>query len=255
LLRLFNLYRINSFTYFPAMFPEEAVPCPKVRDHPAAHLPIEDAYTHEHGGANGAMGRSVYMSGIALWNYLMFEALGVADNPEAMVLNLNALEGFDGAVASAARSLLVYNPGPRGRSVQVQMKALVDGEYTVRVVGPGEADRVVQATAHELREGLPLRLPPDGHGRVTLRNVAAEQIAADWKRRRRAGDRLAHAYALLQSTAAESAADDRAVAMKQEYRSAEAALAEGDAEGAAALAGSVVQLLRGVVPQTDRPGR
>jgi hypothetical protein len=253
LLQLFSLYRTNSFTYFPAVFPPEAMPCDALRAGPAGHLPIEDAYTHEHGGANGAMGRSIYMSGIALWNDVLFEAFAVADDPDTMVLSLDALGAFDAAVASAARSFLVYNPVPEARTTRVRMKALADGDYAVRISGPNAPDTEARSTAVQLRQGLEVRLPAGGHLRISVHSASAEALVAEWRLRRQAGDRLAQAYYLLQTAGGRLSASDTA-AVRASYRSAESALLAGDTTAATAQADSLAETLARLLPDLHQPG-
>jgi len=236
LLRMLSVYRHNSFTYFPAVFPQAASPGPAVLSSAARHLPIEDAYTPEHGGANGAMGRCVYMSGIALWNYLLFEAFATCDDPAVLVLSLDGLEGLDDALCCARRRLIAYNPGPEAKEVKLRVLELAEADYAVTLAEPGKPERQVQAAASSLGAGLSVQIPPDGHVRITLQGP--QEQAAAWRLHRQACNHIARAYAYLQSSALGST--EAATALKRTYRSAEAALAEGDIQTAAALADSII---------------
>ncbi|HWB07607.1 MAG TPA: hypothetical protein VG826_00080 [Pirellulales bacterium] len=219
LLPLFNLYRINSFYFFPAVVPNAALACPKLIEHPASYLPIEDYYMHEHGGENGAMGRAVYMSGIALWNYLLFEAFAKSDDPEVMVLNLDAVEAFDEAAAAVRREFLVYNPTKRDKSTKIKMDHLADARYRLSVFGAGRLSRSYGAlTAAELRSGLSCELPPGDYRRILLERDDDEEPRNLVRNERQACDRLACAYQLLQQAAGDRGGfDDQLRSSKAMY--------------------------------------
>jgi hypothetical protein len=235
--RLFNLLRLNGFHFFPAVFADEAIPCSRLAGHAADYLPIEDAYTHEHGGANGAMGRCVYMSGIAFWNYLLFEAFAGLDDPELMVLSLDVVDGFDSAAASLRRHFLAYNPLHERKSPRLRLLALADGDYRLAVRRRSGEEQVQTLPAARLREGIPLVLNPDEHVRIELARLHAEAAGTSLRRAQRARNRIAAAYQRLQAAAAAGApaGPDEATAR---FRRAEAAYRSGDYLTAARLAES-----------------
>lgn len=248
LLRLFNLQRMNGFYYFPAVFTGAAVPCRKLQEHPASYLPIEDTYTHEHGGANGGMGRSVYMSGLAFWNYLMYEAFAGADRADWMVLNLDAAEGFDAAAESLSRDFLVYNGGASASRSRVRMRSLAAGDYrlTLRWRSGRKETRTLGAAA--LAAGVPLRLAPLEHVRLELRRLDSRSARAAEKAQD-ARDRLARAYQRLQQTAERTGPEPLAAA-RQHFRDAESAYRARRWDRAYALAG---ESLRDLLPAPATP--
>jgi hypothetical protein len=200
LLRLFNLQRINGFYFYPPFAPEAAVACRRLDEHPARYLPIEDFYTMEHGGTHGAMGRAVYMSSLALWNYVLYEAFAASSDREVMVLNLDAVEGIGEALASVERTFLVYNPTDSPRAFTLSMSALAGGDYRLAVQPAAGEVRESDLSAAELSRGVPLSLDPGRHVRIVLRHSdrAKAEALGDV---RAAQNRLSHAYQRLQQSA------------------------------------------------------
>lgn len=242
--RLFNLLRLNGFYYFPPVFPDAAVPCSRLSEHPADYLPIEDTYTLEHGGANGAMGRCVYMSGIAFWNYLMFEALATFDDPRLMALNLDVIDDFEGAAASLQRSFLVYNPELVEKTARLQMRSLAEGSYRLTVRRATGRTEEQTLSADRLRTGLDLCLKPNEHAHVHLVRLDAAKAVAAVRQAREARDALAVAYRRLQRSAESDTLPLRADAARQAFRQAEAAYREGHFRSARELAGRAADATR-----------
>lgn len=224
--RLFNLLRVNGFYFFPPVFSPEAIPCSRLAEHPADYLPIEDTYTLEHGGANGAMGRCVYMSGIAFWNYLMFEAMASFDDPELMALNLDVVDEFESAATSVRRNFLLYNPATQTKTARLRMRSLEDGEYrlTTRRGSGRPEERTLSAAS--LRTGVQLTLKAEEAVRVSLLRLQTEGAAASVRESQQARDGIATAYRKLQQAATEGAADGLAMSLRA-YRDAETAYREG----------------------------
>jgi len=193
LLALMNLQRVNAATFFPRCCPDEAQACPRLADHPAASLPIEDAYTPEHGGLHGGMGRSAYMAGAAFAYELLFAAAGTVDTGELMALNLDAIEGSEAALRGLARHLVVYNPLHERRQATLRPAPLPDGRYRVTI---GTAPPL-ELSADDLGSGLSISVAAGGHLAVTIERLEAD---SDWSRLtadRQQADRLAAEWAAL----------------------------------------------------------
>lgn len=251
LLRLFNLQRVNGFYYFPAVFSGAAVPCRKLQEHPARYLPIEDTYTHEHGGANGGMGRCVYMSGLAFWNYLMYEAFAGADRPEWMVLNLDAADGFDSAAASQNRHFLVYNGGDTASEARVRMRSLAPGSYRLTLRRAPNRRETRTLTGASLASGISLRLDAEEHVRLELERLDPS-AARVLQKSERARDGLARAYQRLQQ-AAEHRGVEPLAAARRLFREAEAAYRDRQWDRASDLAGRSLRSASGETSSTSKP--
>jgi hypothetical protein len=201
LLRLFNLQRINGFYFYPPVFGGEVTPGKELLESPARYLPIENFYMPEHGGKHGSMGRCVYMSSMAIWNHLLYEALAESDDREVMVLCLDVVDGFEEALAGAARNFIVYNPTEVARKCRVRLRAVPEGEYHLNV---GEAAGVVRQETHssaDLAKGTALDLAPRQWMRLRIEHAASAAINARLILVRTAQHRLARAYQLLQEAA------------------------------------------------------
>jgi hypothetical protein len=243
LLRLLNLQRVNAMSYFPRCLPDVAQAGPTVADHVAGSLPIEDAYTLEHGGRHGAGGLAAYMSGIAMWYALLFERWGTADDAAVMVVSLDVPVGFEAAVASEQRSFLAYRP-PRqdARSTRLRFPDLTSGTYRVQVRDGGGVRLDRPATSTELATGLEVALAADAWARVEL-SRQAEPTADTPAQRERARDRLTVAYRVLQESAA-GPTHDRLGAAKSEYAQALAALRRGQWAESIALSEQAIAAVR-----------
>jgi len=242
--RLFNLLRVNGFYFFPPVFSPEAVPCARLADHQADYLPIEDTYTLEHGGANGAMGRCVYMSGIAFWNHLLFEAMASFDDAEVMALNLDVVDEFEASIASLRRHFLAYNPAARMKAAVLRMHSLEDGDYQVTVRRRVGSSEVFTLSASSLRKGLKMTLAPDEYARIDLLRLQAESAAASLRRSQQARDAIATVYALLQRRAGGGVESARMPGALRTYRSAEASYRAGKHRAALDAARSTLREMR-----------
>ncbi len=236
LLRMFNVYRRNSFYFFPPVFPEAAQPCERLMNHAANYLPIEDTYTLEHGGLNGGMGRAIYMSGIAFWNYLMFEACAVTDDPDVMVLNLDVLEEFEESVRSARRNFIIFNPAPEARHVKFQPRQLKAGSYRLKM-----ERAVIRSTvsAEELMEGVPMALAAGEHIRVTLEHEKVEQMTTEIREMSAAQHQIESAYQRLQESAGVEDSSDAFRRRKENYSAAIDMFRRADYQRAAEIAAGV----------------
>ena len=244
LLRLFNLQRINSFHFFPAVFGDAAIPCKRLYDHPAQYIPIENFYMHEHGGSHGGQGRAVYMSSIALWNYLLYEAFAEASDRDVMVLNLDVIDGFEEAMASVKRTFIVYNPTRKPRSFTLRMKSLAADKYRLAT---RDATSTLEHQTHssdELSAGVALSLKPMQFLRVELEHTDAARIKSRIRQVETAQNRLSHTYALLQGRARDRGVNDELVRLKSAFMAAMADYRKQEYEKAGGGAAKVIATLK-----------
>jgi hypothetical protein len=193
LLGLMNLQRLNAATYFPRCVSDAAQACPRLTDHPASSLPIEDAYTPEHGGLHGGLGLTAYMAGAAFAYERLFEALGSIDDPDLMLLNLDAVEGAEAALRGLERRFVLFNPTRDGRRAKLAISPLPSGHYDV-TIGAGDA---IHHTADDLRSGVFVDIAAGDQRLITVRKRDA---GSDWARLaadRRDADSLATEWAAL----------------------------------------------------------
>lgn len=226
LLRLSDLNRVNAFGFFPATWSDRVRALdPTPRPALGSYFPIEPFYCLE--GTGGHRGpTAAYMASLALWNDWLYQALAEADDRAVMVLNLNALDGYDAALAGDVRQVLVYNPGPAERACRVRFRHLAAGSYTLR-----SGARPEQRTAAELAAGVPVALPAGGQVRLSARRIGIQNPP------RAARDLLACAYWRLQTRAAATEAEMRGFAAALD------ALHAGRADEAARLAASLCRRL------------
>ena len=130
LLKLANLYRINSFHYYPVTY-TDTVRALGISDGTNPYHPVEPFYSMEYGGHGGVP--ACYMSNTGMWNFWMYEALAEPDNSEIMVLNTDVLEDFDKAISSAQRNFIIFNPTAASIDFALLGKSLADGNYSVTV--------------------------------------------------------------------------------------------------------------------------
>lgn len=231
--QMFNCYRRNSCFYFPPMFTGPSAPCERLMSHAASYLPIEDAYTLEHGGLNGGMGRAVYMSGPAFWNCLLFEACAEADDPEVMVLNLDALEGFEESIRSVRRSFLLFNPAGGVQRVRLRHHHLAEGRYRVMLDG-GIVHQDVEGRV--LMEGtLPLDLQAGQVCRLVVENLRLPEMSRALEQDGQARSSLIRRYRELQRRAEAGESLERLDPDKLAYAAALAACRAGDSAKAIRL--------------------
>lgn len=145
MLKFMNLGRQHSFFFFDPCLPKGLArsPCP--------FIPYENLGTSEL-PATGQMGKEIYGAGEVFWLYLLFEALGRADDPAIMTIYLDLLEpvtltGFP----PPRRRFLLYNPTPDSRDFLLQIPHLPVGHY--RIAPDGH-----HVDAVKLANGITLRL-------------------------------------------------------------------------------------------------
>ena len=191
LLELLNLQRVNAATFFPRCCPDEALPCARLADHPAVSLPIEDAYTPEHGGLHGGMGRAAYMAGAAFAYDLLFEALGRAADSDTMLLNLDSIEGSEASLRGLARHFVAFNPTSAPAQSRLSFDRLPAGRYRLEIDSRPPEEHSVE----ELADGVVVDLPPRGHVLVTIDRIDAQEALEILADDRRNADGLAREWA------------------------------------------------------------
>jgi hypothetical protein len=128
MLKVMNLNRVQSLAFFDPLLPRS-------QSSVAPWIPYENLGTTELPGT-GSIGKEVYGAGEGLWAYLLFEALGTADDPEILVVYTDllqpaALRGFP----ASSRRFIAYNPTADTRAFRFSARALPPG--TFRLAGEG----------------------------------------------------------------------------------------------------------------------
>jgi len=215
LLKLANLNRINSFSFYPATYTDTVRALnPGLRRDLGQYFPIEELYTLEcMGGSTGRPGTAMYMAGNAMWNYWMYEALAESSDREIMVLNPDVLEDLRKAVSSAQRHLIIYNPTENARTFTVRMKFLKDGDYQLQTA------EISIVSSSQLTEGLSFSLNAHGSMGITLSLVDAGQHA-ELEDIQIAQDRVSYAYQLLQEWTRDQGVSSFANNLKDHFQSA-----------------------------------
>lgn len=164
-LKILNLNRIKNFYFFSPNIPNqwereygpgslqyipyEDVDYYAVRDH-------EDESTRFLAGYNG---KEIYGAGEVLWSYLLFEALGEAEDHNALIVNLNL---FDPSYPPNAggRVYLVFNPYPEARSLAFRLHNLAE---PITVLADGLQLQTVDADGW-----FTVDLPAEGYRYITV---------------------------------------------------------------------------------------
>jgi hypothetical protein len=165
-LKVLNLNRIKNFQFFSPNIPDEwerdygptslqYVPYEDI-DYYAVRE-YEDASVREKAGYNG---KQIYGAGETLWAYLLFEALGIAADPNALILNLNAFDQ-EYPPAPENRTYVVFNPYPEERALGFTLLHL---EEAVAVYAGGQ-----KIDDLDPGESLEIKLPALGSAYLTLK--------------------------------------------------------------------------------------
>ena len=193
LLGLMNLQRVNAATFFPRCLPDAAQACPRLTDHPASSLPIEDAYTPEHGGLHGSLGLAAYMAGAAFAYERLFEALGIIDDPDLMLLNLDAVDGSEASLRGIERHFVLFNPNDDRRRVRLKILSLPEARYRITI----GSKRAEESGADDLRGGLLVDIAAGDHLLVKLEQCDAAGAWSRLEADRRDADGLATEWVAL----------------------------------------------------------
>ena len=199
LVKLFNLKCVNAFHFYPATWNDT------VRRHagetmnaPNLYHPIEPFYTLEAGGHRG---QPALYKPTAMWNDWLYEALAEASDSDIMVLNLDALEGYEEALSGAERHFLIYNPAKEEKEFGLVFKHLPPGRYDLSI--KMDCDEPIRKTFEASHEtgSVRLTLSAGGQCEMTLRHENAAAMLAAIGEQRQARNRICHAYQLLQDKA------------------------------------------------------
>ena len=210
LLKISNLHRLNGMSWYPAGYTAQQralYNLPGLTNRSSGYLeyiPIETMYGFENGV--GSAGQASYMACHAMWMWWLHEALAVASDTEAMVMNTVVWgRGLEPAVRGLRREFAVFATGSSSRSqtVMVRMLALREGAvYNVSTLTGS-----IECTAARLAIGVAVPVDRGGEGTLVVEllrgrtggvaAVAAE--AATLRAAEAAQGALASAYAALQS--------------------------------------------------------
>lgn len=245
MLKLFNLHRINGFLFQPATMPPGAQTPASVQNSIANYIPIEDYHTFEQGNVNGSLGRCTYMSSASFWNYLLYEAFASTSDRDVMVLNLDVVDAFEAAFASAERNFIVYNPLPSGRAVTLRMRSLAPGTYDLLTTDLLGRSTTASYSSSQLSAGIPLALAAGEHLRVRLRTSNFASQAGTVAAGQAARDRISHAYQLLQQAGVAQGVTAQLLALKGQFGVAMVGYEAEDYASAEAAAQQVIDQLTG----------
>lgn len=243
MMRLFNTMRINSFWFFPPVFRGAAVTCQELIDSPADYISIENLHMPERGGGHGGLGRAIYMSQIALWNYLLFEAFAVASNQEIMVLNLDVIDSFEEAVTSAERQFYIFNPTEEAKEFELLLKSLRPGKYTVTIKDSSGKVSKRTCTDSQLTAGVPLTLGSLDYMKVVLQHENADSMKAAIQQCKTAQDKISYAYQLLQESARDRGVTDIFLKLKQQFKQSKRAYDRQQYDEATSTAQRIIEAL------------
>ncbi|GAB4452319.1 MAG: hypothetical protein OHK0029_02990 [Armatimonadaceae bacterium] len=194
LLQLSHRYRTSSLGFFPPFFPPAVQALdPSLQKSDTPYLPIEPFYSLEALGGHRSP-QAAYMGGTALWNYWLFEALAIANDPEILVLNTDTLGDYEGALSGLRFRLVVYNPTKSSRSFRVSARNLPEGSYSVIVEDPaGRKEQHLSGKALT-QIGTSIRLNAGGYVHITITRSDAKAALAALKSRVAAQNQAAVAY-------------------------------------------------------------
>ncbi|TWU21399.1 hypothetical protein [Bythopirellula polymerisocia] len=219
-LKILNLQRINSFSFYPAVQSDNALAYPTLLNHAADYLPIEDYYTFEFGGQNGVSGRRIYMTGGALWNYLLYEAYAKSDDQEILIVSLDVIEGVEKAISSTEREFIAYNPMEVSKTFGLQMDHLAAGEYILSFEDSLGVVTQQPYSASTLASGISMSLASGESMRVKLKHIDASALNLSIDAGQNARNSISHAYQLLQDEAIKQGISPSLLQLKQTYKDA-----------------------------------
>jgi len=123
LLRVLNAQRRNNSAYFDAIRGTEGV---------GRFIPYENLGTVEL-PREGQIGKEIYGAGEVFWLYLLFEALGRADDPDILICSLDLPDlGTLAHFPPDSRRFMLFNSAASARTASLTMPFLPTGRYTIR---------------------------------------------------------------------------------------------------------------------------
>jgi hypothetical protein len=165
-LKILNLNRIKNFHFFSPNIPDEwerdfgpislqyipyeDIDYYDVREH-------EDRSVREKAGYNG---KQIYGAGETLWAYLLFEALGEASDPNALIVSLNVFDE-DYPPTAEDRAYIVFNPYSAEKTLTFTLKHLSE-PYALHAGSSKLGD-------FQPGESFAITLPAGGSAYLTLR--------------------------------------------------------------------------------------
>ena len=111
-LRFMDQQRRNNFSFFEK--------CSQTAPSSLPSIPYENLGTLELGGQTGKVGKEVYGAGECLWLYLMFEALGLVEDRELLLVNLDLMDSWNADSFPPSRlNFILFNPTQNERSAKL----------------------------------------------------------------------------------------------------------------------------------------
>jgi len=193
------------------------------------------------------MGRAVYMSQISLWNYLLFEGFGRADDSEIMVLNLDVIDSFEESVRSVERSYYVYNPTEYPKSFKLIIDNLAKGKYKIMVRYPDGKEKHMSYKKSDfidskaLMTGMPLNINSLEYMKIELEHEDSEILMTDIDSFKRARNKISFAYKLIREKILNGDPDSEILRQKQLFKNTMTEYKEANYQEATNSANKIVE--------------
>lgn len=221
LLKIFNLFRINGFSFSGASWNPDVVKSAKnYQSAITAYFMPEDYYCAETPTMPGQNGANSYMSNALMYSYILYEAYANADDREVMVLNLDITdEGLEMA-NGIRRNFIVLNSTGAEKSFKVKFSDLDEkASYSLKLTDQTGKETVKIVTGKALmNDGVHISLGSMAYTRATV-ELADKEKTERFEALKTAQRKLMMAYSALQ-TKAEDGVDDVLLGYKAVYQEA-----------------------------------
>ena len=247
LLKAFNLFRINCFSFSGASWDPEVVGSAKVyQDAVTAYFMPEDYYCLETPTMPGNNGANNYMTNTLMYAYLMYEAYAETDNADIMFINVDICDEALEMAEGVKRHFVAFNPLAAAETFTVEFRDLDEAaSYTVHLLDEqGKELKKETFTGKALMKGYAMRLEGMTYAHVVVE--ADEATLAAFDAAKEAQHKLMQAYAALQ-TAGEYGDASTLTEQKTKYESALALYKNGDYAGCTAA----VEAFYATIPTFD----
>ncbi|MBQ8683584.1 MAG: hypothetical protein IJ518_03590 [Clostridia bacterium] len=247
LLKAFNLFRINCFSFSGASWDPSVIDSADVyQSMVTAYFMPEDYYCLETPTMPGNNGANNYMTNTLMYAWMMYEAYAEADSADIMVINVDVCDEALEMAEGVKRHFVVFNPLATTEKTKVQFKDLdKDAKYTLTILDEqGNQLSKETLTGKSLMNGYSVEL--DSMTYVHAVVEADEATMKTFTAAKEAQHKLMQAYAALQ-TAGEYADVSTLSQQKTKFLEAKALYQKGDY--AACIA--AVDAFYGTIPTFD----
>lgn len=220
LLKAYNLFRINGFSFSGASWEPGVVSSAEIYQKAiTAYYMPEDYYNAETPTIPGQNGANSYMSNALMYSYIMYEAYAKADNKEMMVLNLDITDAGLKMANGIERNFIVLNPLAKKTKFLVVFNDLNEAyQYNLTVTDESDKKTVKKFSGKDLMKGYSVSLNSMEYLRMKV-ELAETALTDTFTALRQAQVKLMLAYGALQ-TAAEYGMNDELTSQKVQYEAA-----------------------------------